>query len=176
MCSSDLKKKVEDKLADAFKYIGGVNVQVETIKSLFVELKEYPQNKQEMKQVMKFLANKILSIVAADWVLLKIIDMGSFVTLREYIQSRGSVALIKYEIPNKGLIEGETGSDYTYITSSQNTFKMKTFCVFSKIKINEEQRIMLQAAVNQLEMLFLIFNSRFYKHREEVNNKRVESS
>lgn len=166
------KRKVEDRLNDAFKYIGGVNVQINTIKTLFAELKEYPQNKQEMKQVMKFLANKILSIIPVDWVLLRIVDLNSQKILREYLETRGSVALIKYEISNKDLIEEKTSNDYKYVVSLQNTLNIKTFCVFPKIKIDNEQLVMLQAAVNQLEMLFLIFNSRFYKHREDADKNK----
>lgn len=165
------KEKVEDRLTEAFKYIGGVNVQIDTIRSLFAELKEYPQNKQEMKQAMKFLANKILSIIAADWVLLRIIDLSSQVTLREYTETRGSVALIKHEISNKNLVQGQKNDDYSYITSRQNTFNIKLFCIFPKIKVSQQQQIILRAMVNQLEMLFLIFNSKFYKYRNNIDNQ-----
>ena len=124
-----------------------------------------------MKQAMKFLANKILSIIAADWVLLRIIDLSSQVTLREYTETRGSVALIKHEISNKNLVQGQKNDDYSYITSRQNTFNIKLFCIFPKIKVSQQQQIILRAMVNQLEMLFLIFNSKFYKYRNNIDNQ-----
>lgn len=49
-----------------------------------------------MKRTIKFLAEKILSIIPADWVLLRIINTENNNTVRDYIESRGPVAIIKH--------------------------------------------------------------------------------
>ena len=157
---------LEDKLLDSFKYIGTVNVQISAIKSMLGKLQKYPVNKKEMKQVMELLGSTVLNLVPVDWVLLRIVDTKQLRTIRELSQTRGSAILPRHEVSNKNLIEGQSNLRYTVITSSQDNMTIKGFCIFPRVGLTTEQETMLKAVVNQLEMLFIIFDSRFYKFRE----------
>ena len=164
------RRSVEDKLNDAFEYIGCVNVQIDAIRSIFNDINKYPGNKKEMKQIMGLLSSAALKIVSADWVLLRIVDLRKVRTIREFPQARGSAVLLKHEISNKDLIENRIASDYVAIATSREDMTIKTFCIFSKIKVTSEQKVLIEAIVNQLEMLFIIFDSRYYKYREINRN------
>ncbi len=164
----EINKTLKERLQDAFAYIGAINVQINAIRSLFAEL-DYPRNKKEMKHVMKILAEKILSIVPADWIILRIVDLNDHNTLREYIETRGEIAVYKHTISNKQLLglEEKQPQDYRAVSSKQNSLTIKAFCIMPKIKLSREQEVLIGAALTQLEMLFLIFGSRFYKHYEQ---------
>ncbi len=164
------KTGFEDKLNDAFRHIGDVNVQIDAIRSALTEIGKYPDNKQEMKQVMELLATAVLKIVSADWALLRIIDTQNSRTLREAIKSRGSHISVKHEISNKNLINKKSDNGYTVVSSNQEGMVIKTFCVLPKIKLKKEQKIMLKTIVNQAEMLFIIFGSKYYKQRRDGKN------
>jgi len=166
------KEKFEQRLTDAFAYIGSVNAQLEVIQSIFSEMKNPPKNKNEMKQTIEFLASRVLGIVPSAWVLLRIIESEKEQTLREYLESREAVTLVKHKISNKGLLAGEENDYYDFVSSAENSLNTKTFCIFAKGSASKEQRVLLKAIANQLEMLFIIFDSRYYKYREiNIKNK-----
>ncbi len=160
------KVDIEDKLNEAFKYIGALNVQISAIKSLFVELDRYPESKNDMKSILKFLADKILSVAAVDWVVLKIVDIKSSKTLRETSRTRSGAVLIKYQIDNRDLIEGKKFNEYQVIASPASNMTIRVFCLMPKIKLSNEQKVILTTIVKQLEMLFIIFESRYYNKRQ----------
>lgn len=56
----DIQKSMEEKLNDAFKYIGTINLQLKEIKSVFAKNDKYPETKEEMKNIEYYLADKIL--------------------------------------------------------------------------------------------------------------------
>jgi len=156
---------VEEKLEEAFKYIGALNVQISAIRSLSTELDKYPETKSDMKNILKFLADKALSIVPVDWVILRIIDLNSGKTLRETVRARSSAVLIKYHIDNDDLVQEKSLEEYEALASPVSNMTIRVFCLMPKIKLSEEQKVMLTAIVKQVEMLFIIFESRYYKHR-----------
>ena len=172
----DLKKQrrtLEQRMDDAFKYIGSVNVQIQEIKSIFAELKIYPENKKEFKYILDFLANKILSIVDVDWAVLRIIDLASLKTLRETSVCRGNAVMLKYHFTNDDLIkQPENLKEYSVILAEQKNLTINIFCIFSKIQISKDQEVFIKAILNQLEMFFIIFSSNYYKNsRINLNNK-----
>ena len=104
-----------------------------------------------------------MGIVNADWVILRILDTNSGQTLKECIQIRGNLVLTKYKISNQLLIKGEEINGYNVMTSEQNNLKLKAYFIFPIKKLSKEQGIFIKAIINQLEMVFLIFNSKYYK-------------
>ncbi len=157
-------KTLEDRLMESFKYIGSVNVQIQEIRSAFSNLDKYPENKKDYKYILQFFSEKILGIVDVDWALLRIINTTNNNILREYSKIRGKSMLLKCAFSNEELIDGKVEGNYSVIRSTQENFTVKTICVFPKKKISNEQTIIIKAIVNQLEMLFLIFASNYYKN------------
>jgi len=156
------KKKLEDQLIDAFKYIGNSNSQIEVFKSIFAGMEKYPKNKKEMNEIMELLAKNILKIISVDWLVFRIINIEQNRTLKEFSETRGNAILTKYKINNEDLIKG-SNNDYIIINSKQKSMNIQGYCIFPMVKISNEQRTMIEAIVSQLEMLFIIYDSGYYK-------------
>jgi len=159
------KDGVENRLLDAFKYIGAINVQIQEIKAVFSSEKKYPENKKDFKNILTFLAQKTLGIVNADWLIFRIIDASNLKTLREHHETRGNTLLLKHEIGNKDLVSNGSLDGFSVVQSNQESFNIKVFCVIPSDHLQEEQKILVKAIVNELNMLFLIFNSQYYKNK-----------
>jgi hypothetical protein len=170
------KNELEHRLTNAFKYIGSVNIQIEEIKSTLSDIKKYPENKKDFKYIFQYLSEKVLSIIDADWVLIRIIEISTYKTLREHCATRGRAVLLKYQISNKEIMSDKLPKDFSLVNSTAKNFTISTCCVIPKPKLTEEQTVMTKAVINQLEMLFLIFASSYYKnsritHQTKGNNK-----
>jgi len=165
----DLNRSKQDKdslgqqLDDAFKYIGAVNIQVREIKAVFSSINKFPETKKDFRHILQFLTDKILSMVNAEWVLIRIINTQNLETLREYSQARGKAVILKHRIGNKELVSSAKPEELTIVTSGQENFHIKTLCIMPKAIISQDQRAFLEAVANQLEMLFVIFTSSYYK-------------
>jgi len=162
------KYNLESRLAEAFKHIGAVNIQIQEIKSIFSDIKKFPESKKDFKYILQFFSNKILSIINVDWVIIRIINMQNSVTLREYCGTRGEAVLVKYKINNEDLLKKKELDSYKVITSSWENFRLKTFCIIPTQKISREQEDLTKAIITQLEMLFIIFSSSYYKDSRSV--------
>jgi len=150
-------------------YIGNLNLQISNIKSIFNSMKKYPESKNEFKLMLRFLAQRALGIVGSEWLLLRIIEINNTKTLAEHFQARGKVTLVRHEISNKNVVDKYCPS-CSVVESDQENFDIQVFCVVSKEKVSEDQRILLKAIVNNLAMLYLIFTSEHYKNTREKNN------
>jgi hypothetical protein len=154
---------LEERLDEAFKYIGSVNVQIQEIKSAFTDIKKYPENKKDFKYIIQFMAEKILAMTNVGWLMLRIIDTEDKKTLREHCAIRGGTGVAKCSLGNEDIFQNNIPTDLTVIKSTQENFIIKTACILPKDKISNEQAIMIRAILNQVEMLFLIFTSNYYK-------------
>ncbi len=153
------KKDAENKLSDAFKYIGAVNVQVKEVQSLFSSIEKYPKNKKDFKDSLSILAQKVLCVSNTDWVIFRIINIDSLRTLREYSETRGDVILLKHNISNSSLVSDETADKYIIVSSDQKNLAVKVFCIIPYEELTETQNNLIKTIVNSLEMLFIVFTS-----------------
>ena len=111
----------------------------------------------------KFLAKKVLGIVNVPWVTLRIIEPKRFKTLSEYNLPRAHEVRQVHKISNRALVKEEGMSERTVIISPYENVNFRVFYVLPSKHITENQRSLIQAVVNQLETLFLVFTSRYYK-------------
>jgi hypothetical protein len=158
------KLNVEERLIDAFKHIGSVNVQIDEIRSSFSDIRKYPESKQDFKNILQFMGQRILGMTNAEWALFRIVDIAAGVTLREYCETRGNAILLKHTFSNKDLKEKANIDNCIIIKSTQENLNIKTYCILQVKRLNKDQEVLIKAIVNQLEMLFLIFSSNFYKN------------
>lgn len=160
------KTGLEKKLDDAFKYIGQINVQISEIRSMFSDVKKYPVNKKDLKYSLEFLANKVLGIINADWVALRVIDLNNLATLTEYNLARNKSVKVKQNISNKELADNN-GRGVAVVTSEQNNLFIKAFCVLPEMEVSREQKVFIKAICSQLELFYVIFSSNYYKNSRE---------
>jgi len=166
------KCNLENRLNEAFSYIGEVNVQLIEIKSVFSALQNYPESKKDFRSVLVFLARKALVIANVDWVRFRIINPESLRTIQEYSETRGSALLFKRNISNRALVGRETIAGCSVVCSEQENLTIRTFCIIPNKKLTENQIILLRTIVSELEMLFIIFNSG-YKRESHLKKKDI---
>jgi len=167
------KNSLELRLDEAFKYIGSVNIQVREIKAAFSDITKFPETKKDFRYILQFLTAKTLSIVNVEWVLFRIINTQNLDTLHEYCQTRGKAVILKHKIGNKELVSSAKPEGLTIVASGQENFHIKTLCIMPKAIITQDQRIFIKAVANQLEMLFIIFTSLYYKNtRQRLSDQR----
>ena len=168
------KGTLESRLNDAFAYIGSVNIQINEIKSVFSEMRDFPETRKDFENILRFLAEKALSMVNCDWVVFRIIDVGSLKTLRDYAATRGSIIALKHHISNKDLAANKTSNQFTVVRSVQDNFRVGSFCILPPTQLSSDEKVFLKALVNQLEMLFFIFTSNYYNNRNKDNRSAPE--
>ena len=158
-CKCDL----ENRLKDAFYYIGEVNVQLLEIKSVFSALQKYPESKKDYRSILMFLGRKALEIANVDWVMFRIINPDNLRTIHEHSETRGSAILLKHNISNRAMVSNEAIADCSVVSSEQENLSIKAFCILPTEELTASQGILIGAIVNELEMLFIIFNSEYYR-------------
>lgn len=159
-----IQRGIEEKLNDAFKYIGTINLQLQEIKSIFAKNDKYPETKEEMKKIEYYMAEKILWIVPSEWIFLRIIDIKSTRTLSEVFITKNNNTLNKENFSNKQLISNTISNDYSVISSPNENFTINTYIVLPN-KIKKDEEIMIQSIANQVEMFYIIFTSIYYKNK-----------
>ena len=163
------KSALEHRLSEDFKYIGAVNVEIEAIRSVFSGIREFPENKKDFHHILQFLAQRILSMVNVGWMLFRVINTQNLNTLSEYSEKRGNAVLPNQKISNRQLASNEKFEAFTIVGSGQENIHIKTFCIIPEKKLSRDQKIFIKAVVYQLEMLFIIFTSIYYKNNH-LNN------
>lgn len=158
------QEELEERLRETFKYIGSINLQLEEMKKVFRSVNKYPESKKDIQALFVHTAERILGIINVDWVLLKIVDVKTGNNLHEYFISRGNKKVDKIKVENKELLKGDcVYGTCSIIKSNQENFNIKAFCILPTTDKNNNQDFLINSIVNQLEMLFIIFNSLYYK-------------
>lgn len=161
---------LEERLQETFKYIGSVNLQMEEIKQSFSGFKKYPQNKKDIRIVFNYFAEKILSMINVDWIIIRIIDSNTLYSLRDERYSRGNKKIEFKKFDNKDLINEKYKEDAcSIIRSDQAGFYLKTYCILPGILKDSDQEFFVKSVVNQLEMLYIIFSS-LEKNKNNIKN------
>jgi hypothetical protein len=158
------KGTLENRLIEDFKYIGAVNVEIEAIRSVFSGIRKFPENKKDFQHILQFLAQRTLSMVNVEWILFRIINTQNLNTLSEYTEKRGNAVLPNHKISNRQLASNEKFEAFTIVGSGQENIHIRTFCIIPEKKFTMDQGVFIKAVVGQLEMLFIIFTSIYYKN------------
>jgi hypothetical protein len=163
------KEKAKEKLDDSSKYIGQINVQIQEIKSIFNNSYKLPETKNDFKKALLFFCNRVFGITKTDWVLFRIINTNTHKTLIEQLGSRQGFSTEYPHISNKEIIEKQSLSPYTVVICNPQNLSILTYCILPVEKITNDERVFIQAITNEINMLFLILNSPYYKKQENVH-------
>jgi hypothetical protein len=163
---------LEDRLQDTFKYIGSVNLQMEEMKQAFANFKKYPESKKDIRTVFVYFSEKILSMVNADWVILRIIDVKNERTIREDKFIRHGNGNLVLKIENKEILVGKKRiHSYSVVHSDQDNLNIKACCILPVKLSNKDQEFFIRSMINQLEMLYIVFSS--LSGNSKLKNKNV---
>lgn len=156
------KDKLGRKFNDAYSHIGNMNILMQEINEIFTKIKNYPENENDLKNTIKYLSWHILVMLNAKWVDIRIVNLATKKTIHEYYNTSINCTEDKVIINNVDLIKEKYPSWIIVVKSSQENMSINTFCII-KTKLSDEQRILIEAIINQLEMLYLISLSPYHK-------------
>ncbi|MFH0929937.1 MAG: hypothetical protein V1814_01660 [Candidatus Moraniibacteriota bacterium] len=160
---------MENQLEEAFGHIGKINIQISEIRSIFSDIKKYPENKKDLNYTLDYFANKILSVVNIDWVIIKIINLSDFSTIKIHSATRGKATLSGDKISNKDIMdESYSHHEFVVIKSDQENLNLKAVCILPKKEIKQEQMAIIKAIVTRLELIYIIFSSHYYKNSRPI--------
>ncbi len=71
-------------------------------------------------------------------------------------------------VSNKMIFEKQFISSFTTIISNSQNLNILVYCTMPIDKINDDQRVFIQAIINEIIMLFIILNSSYYKNGNNV--------
>ena len=154
------KCDLSDKLTDAFKYIGGVNVQIKEIRSILYGLRRYPTTENEFRKSLAQFACKVMGIANADWVVIRIICQTNHRTVKEHLESRKNNNFIVKGISNKAIVANRAIDGYSIVASRHENSPIMVACVFPQKNLVEPAKILIEVITCQIEMLYFIFVSR----------------
>jgi len=153
------KNIAAEKLFDSLSYIGKVNVQIEEIKSIFNTTNTYPGTKNDFKKTARFLSERALSIVNTNWALFRIVSSEDQRTIYECFETRRGFSCDYPHVSNKMIVENQSISPFTTVISNPRNLNFLVFCAMPVDTINNDQRVFIQAIMNEITMLFIILNS-----------------
>ena len=147
-----------DRLTDAFRYIGTVNVQLQEIRSVFSGLKRLPENRRQFKDLLSMFGGKILGMMNVDWVTIRIVDRRILRTIIEHREVRKTQPVVDPHIGNRAVVEGKPVAGYVIVTGAKANLSIVAVCILPLGHLNKEETILMQALVDEIEMLFIISN------------------
>jgi hypothetical protein len=151
---------LKDRLTDAFRYIGTVNVQLQEIHSVFAEVIRYPESRSEFKRLLADTAAKALCTVDKDWMLIRIVDRANLKTRIEHWQARGGVQLPNVCVSNRAAIGQTSMPSVEVVRSHRENTAYTAVCVFPPPRLHREERFLMEAVAAEMEMIYSVFASR----------------
>jgi hypothetical protein len=159
-----LAQSATESLAEAFKHIGKTNIYFKEAHSIISGLKHYPESRKDFKRTLRLMAEKILSIVEADYVWLKVIDEGKSNILSELFVARGDRDIPPPAVSSRALLENSVPENFSFFSAEAENVSARVFAVLPALKFSAEQAALIKAVLNQTQMIFLIFSSGYYKN------------
>jgi hypothetical protein len=156
------KRGVEDRLFSSEQYIGIMNVQMQEIKSIFNSVDKYPETKDDLKKAYSFFGERVIGIVNSQWVLFRIIDNNTQRTVSEHFVTRQGFLYNYPHVSNKMVLNNQPILPFSYVISSPKNLNILVFCVIPSDEISNDQRIFIQAIINEITKLFVILESSYY--------------
>lgn len=167
------KKTTEEKLVDAFKYIGQINVQMQEIKSIFNNTTKFPGTKNDFKKTLLYFSEQTFGIVNSNWVLFRIIDCSNQKTISEHFENRLGYNLKCPHISNRNIIEKQSCSPFTAVISNPPNLNILTCCIIPEESISNEDLIFLKAITNEITMMFVFLESSYYNKGKKLLTEDV---
>ena len=153
------RSKLALRLAEAFDYIGTVNVEMQEIRSILCGVDHYPQTKKEFKQFIDRSAETAMVIAGTPWIVIRLIQQNGCQTVKEYAFERQKGSLPTTTIGNRAILRGESVDGIKTVSTHRKNMNLMTVCILPEIGLSEENMVLIKAVANQIEVLFLLYRS-----------------
>ena len=168
------KSRLVSQLADAFRYIGKVNVEIQEIETALCDITFYPQTRNELRRLIDRYALKAMAIAGAPWSLARIIDRHSIQTVYEHAVRYPGLDLPSIAMGNRAILDGVQLDGLLVVRPSQQHPDLLSVIIIPVANLSKEENVMLTAILNQIEMLFIIYRAGCIKAKRGHNNIRKE--
>jgi hypothetical protein len=165
------KSRLISRLADAFRYIGRVNVEIQEIESALCGVAFYPQSKKEFRALVDKLASKAMTIAAAPWLVVRMIDRDGGQTVNEHTVWHPGATPPPSTAGNRAILDGARIDGLQTIGPRQHNLDLLTVMIFPAGAVSKEKTILLTAILNQIEMLFVFYRSGCVKPKHNGLNE-----
>ncbi len=150
------KTRLISNLAEAFHYIGTVNVEFKEIQSILCGVERYPKTRKELKLLLNRLASHAMMVAKTPWAAFRIIERDSKQTISEYSAHRYAGDPFSPAIGNRAILAGHRNEGFRTVETRQTNLDLHTVCILPAIPLSEEQLVLISAMVNQVELLFML--------------------
>jgi len=154
----------ERSLADFSRHVGTLNLQIEQIRLLYKDIEECSKARSNLRFAVCKLADRILGMVNASWVVVRIIEPKSSRTITECARARGKIGWLPPEISNRKLLETASLDGCSVIYSGQDYLHLRAFCVLPVKRVTQDQSVLIRVILDNLSMLYVFLTS---THRQE---------
>ncbi|BBO78902.1 hypothetical protein DSCW_63190 [Desulfosarcina widdelii] len=168
------KSRLISRLAEAFRYIGRVNVEIQEIESALCGVAFYPQSKKEFRALVDKLALKAMTIAAAPWLVVRMIDRNSGQTVNEHAVQHPGTTPTSATMGNRAILNGVRIEGLQTIGPRQQNLDLLTVMIFPAAALSKEKNILLSAILNQIEMLFILYRAGCIKPSQSSRNSTKE--
>jgi|GEM_PF-656847 len=178
--SSKLKNK-EKELLETFQYLGKVNVRFSVIRDLLEGMKKpAPTTRKELSGVLIELLNIACSATSKEQAWLKIINTKNRkVLIEEFGGNEFEEDSKKNKVSVKNLLDTYNKGknfkikEFEVFYSELDNFYIKAFLILPvNGDLTTETEDFLKAVANQCEILFLLFDSQYYRPKNICNEKK----
>jgi len=174
----DELKEQQKILVDSLEYLGKMNVQMNIVKKVMSKLK-FPVDNDRLEYILNEMAEVLISLSGLKGVLLRMVDLGSKKTKKEINSPElGKIQKFSKNISNHDLCRENNNyerrfPEFLVVASNYDNFSLKTFAIFplgtkKKKELDKEKLELIQGIVNQCEVVYLLFNSKYYKKHEKT--------
>jgi hypothetical protein len=151
------KSRLVSRLAEAFNYIGTVNVEMQEVESVLCGVACYPRSKREFKELVERMAAKAMTVAAVPWLVVRTIDRHNGQTINEHAVQRPNGGLPSVTMGNRAILDGHRVDGVQTIGSRQCNLDLTTVFILPATEMTEERTVLLMAILNQIEMLFMLY-------------------
>lgn len=150
------KSRLMSRLAEAFNYIGTVNVEIAQIEAVLCGVECYPRSKREFRRVLDQMAVKAMTVASVPWLEVRMIHRHSGHTESQHAVQRPGSVLPSVTIGNRAILKGHQVDGLQVVATRQSNLDLFTVFILPVVDLTEEQSILIGAVLNQIEMLFML--------------------
>lgn len=169
-------KSKERELLNAFQYLGKVNVQISMVQSLLEKMR-IPSTRNQLREAYSELLRLVCSATGEMCATVRIVDLQTGRTMSEQAESIEEPAychnlrLGNSELIKKAKNHDRSGVDgFSVFYSSAENFYVRAFIVVPNAKrsrFGKEEINFFEAVANQCEIMFLLYNSKYFKNKSD---------
>jgi len=157
-------RRKEESLTQFTFHLGTLNLQFDQMKRLYEDIGEWSKSQRSLRYLISLLADRVLTVVNAAWVVLRIIEPETGRTLAESGRTRAKRDLPIPRISNRRLLEADATADGCCVIG-RDCLNLKAFCVLPVKEISQSQTLLIRVILDNLTMLQAAMSSPHLQER-----------